>query len=260
MRRLTTQEWIKRAKQTHGDRYDYSDTVYVNMRTMIKIRCKIHGVFEQRPFDHISGHGCPKCGFELPRNDNWRGHKPTKKVEGVGINDLPFIKKNIAYLMWHNLLRRCYNSKFKSRQPIYQGCRVCEQWLIFSNFKKWVEDPENGYREGYQLDKDIIVKGNKVYSPETCCFVPQAINCLFGFNSTKKSKLPTGVFFHHGRIEAKIKRTFLGHFNTPEDAFFAYKKAKEAYIKEVATLYFNRSEITKRVYDALMVYEVGVNG
>lgn len=88
MRKLTTDEWIKRAKQTHGNRYDYSDTVYVNMRTMIKIRCKIHGVFEQRPFDHVNGHGCPLCGF-ISTKTKGRNGKPFVGVHGIGHNDVP---------------------------------------------------------------------------------------------------------------------------------------------------------------------------
>lgn len=260
MRKLTTEEWIERAKQTHGNRYDYSETVYVNVRTLINIRCRVHGVFEQRPFDHIKGHGCPKCGFEIPRNEGWKGHRPLKKVEGMGINDMLFSKNETAYLIWHNLLRRCYNRHVQEKQPMYKGCVVCDEWLTFSNFKKWFDNPDNGYREGYQLDKDIMVQGNKVYSPATCCFIPQAINCLFGFNSNKSSKLPTGVFYHHGNIEAIVncggKNNYLGKFNTPEEAFAAYKHAKETYIKEVANAYYRRGEITERVYDALIRYEV----
>ena len=231
---------------------------------MINIRCHIHGVFAQRAFDHIGGHGCPKCGFELPRNEDWKGRRPEKKVEGVGINDMPFTKNGDAYLIWHNLLKRCYNANFQERQPMYVGCSVCEEWLTFSNFKKWFDNPENGYRKGFQLDKDIIVKGNKIYSPETCCFIPQAINCIFGFNSHKQSKLPVGVYLHRGKIEAILnkygKNKFLGTFHSVEEAFESYKFAKEAYIKEVATTHYQRGEITQRVYDALMRYEVGLKG
>lgn len=264
MRKLTNEEWIHRAKQIHGDRYDYSNTIYTNTRTKVKIRCRIHGLFEQLPFDHTIGHGCPKCGFELPRNKDWRGYKYLKRVEGVGINDIPFSKRNDSYLTWHNMLRICYNNSVHKKQPMYIDCKVCDEWLTFSNFKKWFDNPENGYREGYQLDKDIIFKGNKIYSPKTCCFVPQAINCLFGFNSKKNSKLPTGVYYHHGKIESIIncygKNKSLGTFDTVEEAFLSYKIAKELYIKEVATSYYNRGEITKKVYDALLKYEVGLKG
>ncbi len=263
MRKLTTDEWIKRAKQTHGNRYDYSETVYVNIRTLINIRCRVHGVFEQRPFDHVNGHGCPLCGF-ISTKTKGRNGKPFVGVHGIGHSDVPHSINMKARFIWQNMLMRCYNPTFQAKQPIYIGCVVCNEWLTFSNFKKWFDNPDNGYREGYQLDKDIIVQGNKVYSPATCCFIPQAINCLFGFNSKKRSKLPTGVFYHHGNIEAIVncggKNNYLGKFNTPEEAFAAYKQAKEAYIKEVARAYYQRGEITKRVYDALMVYEVGVNG
>ena len=63
-RGMTTEEWIKRARSVHGDKYDYSQIVYVNQRTKVKIICPIHGVFEQQADSHIRGCGCRLCGFE----------------------------------------------------------------------------------------------------------------------------------------------------------------------------------------------------
>lgn len=261
MRKLTTTEWVCRAKEKHGNVYDYSCSVYVNMRTKIRIGCPLHGEFEQFPFDHINGSGCPKCGFEKTRNNNWKGQNQSGLVEGMGVNDMPFPNNSQAYLVWHNVLRRCYNPRVQERQPMYKGCKVCDEWLVFSNFKAWFENPENGYREGYQLDKDIIIKGNKIYSPETCCFVPQAINCLFGYNSNKASNLPYGVYLNNGKFRAILHRSgrniSLGAFDAPEDAFAVYKQAKEAYVKEIANAYFQRKEITPKVFNALMNYEIG---
>lgn len=64
-RGMTTEEWIERAKQVHGDKYDYSQTVYVNQRTNVKIICPVHGLFEQKADSHIRGNGCRLCGYSV---------------------------------------------------------------------------------------------------------------------------------------------------------------------------------------------------
>ena len=103
-----------------------------------------------------------------------------KIVYGVAHNDYAGrIKENgkhiRSYRSWISMLSRCYGEKELNNRPSYKGCSVCDEWLLFSNFKKWFDDPTNGYQNGYCLDKDILIKGNKVYSPNTCCFVPNEI-------------------------------------------------------------------------------------
>ena len=166
----------------------------------------------------------------------------------------------MSYKTWHNLILRCYNEFSVNRNPTYKDCSVCEEWLIFSNFKDWFD---KNYVDGYDLDKDILVKGNKIYSPSTCCFVPQEINKLIINQKRNRGLLPIGVVKKQdGKFVAQIsknkKRVTLGRFLTANDAFAAYKKEKESYIKEVAQKYFNDGKITKRVYDALMRYEVEI--
>lgn len=102
------------------------------------------------------------------------------------------------------MLTRCYNHKSLKKNPSYIGCSVCDEWLTYSNFKRWYEDPINGYREGYHLDKDILVKGNKVYSPETCCFVPHSINCLLLTRQRKRGALPIGVTIRHKTYSSQL--------------------------------------------------------
>jgi hypothetical protein len=116
------------------------------------------------------------------------------------------------------------------------------------------------------LDKDILFKGNKIYSPETCCFVPNEINVLLCKNDSKRGKMPIGVYerkmvngYKYVAYVNNTKKHFhLGTFDTPKEAFQAYKSAKEAYIKEMATQYYKDGKITERVYDALMKYEVEI--
>ena len=107
------------------------------------------------------------------------GCSSKKLIFNNGINDYDDITyrngRDIkSYSVWHSMLQRCYDDKYHIKHPTYEGCTVCDEWLYFSNFKKWFDE---NYIEGTQLDKDIFSK-NKVYSPETCCFVPREINVL----------------------------------------------------------------------------------
>lgn len=170
------------------------------------------------------------------------------------------IKKK-PYNRWFKMLQRCYDEDFKKEHPTYNNCYVCDEWLCYENFEKWWN--EHYYElegEWVELDKDILIKGNKVYSPETCVFVPKAINILFKKHK-KESNLPLGVYFHRGKYTSQLnedsrKRKWLGDFNTPEEAFYAYKEAKEKEIKRVADLY--KDKIPQKLYEAMYSYEVEI--
>ena len=161
---------------------------------------------------------------------------------GVGVNDAPYVVyqkingkriKCPAYQAWKAMLTRCYYVKNQERHPTYKGCSVAKEWLVFSVFLKWYE---SNYIEGFDLDKDIKVKGNKVYGPDTCLVLPRCINTLFTNVSTKKDGYPTGVYLSEavGRFAARIRidgnRKHLGLFDTPELAHESYIKAKNAEI------------------------------
>jgi len=195
-----------------------------------------------------------------------------KIICGVAINDIDTLNISLerSYIHWVKMIRRCYyNTHNNNRNDnCYSECCVCQEWLTFSNFKKWFDDPQNGYKDNYCLDKDILVKGNKIYSPETCCFVPNEINtliinrkacrgdCLIGV--TKKiTKSSIVRYIAQVRINGKL--IVLGRFDDEYSAFVSYKKAKEKHVKDVAKLYYNQGKITKKVYDALMNYKVDIN-
>lgn len=218
-RAMNTQQFIVKARMLHGDKYDYSKVEYVDTSTKVCIICPIHGEFWQRPNDHLTGHACRYCHIDSTK----------ELVYGVGINDTNS-KKDKCYKHWSSMLSRCYSEKYHAIEPTYIGCSVCEEWIYLSKFKQWFEE---NYSNGYQLDKDIIYKGNRVYSPKTCCFVPRELNTLF-HSSLNNRTLPIGVGQHGNRFRASIvlskKRTHLGLYPTAEQAFLAYKNAKEKYI------------------------------
>lgn len=180
---------------------------------------------------------------------------------GVGVYDGKNMSATKAYFFWQNMLKRCYCEKRLDDFPTYRQCSVCDEWKTFSEFRKWFD---KNYIDGYELDKDIIKKGNKIYSPQFCSFLPQRLNALIINSKKARGDLPVGVSYHagHKKYQATLhkdgKTVYIGYFNNIEDAFLAYKKAKETYIKKLAAEYYDRGEITHRVYDALMRYEVEI--
>lgn len=249
---LSQEEFIQKAMSVHGDKYDYSKVEYVNATTPVSIICPRHGVFKQKAYGHLWGYGCPSCANESHR----------KLVYGVGIKDVT-CSNTKYYTLWKTVLRRCYWEESFKKSPSYRGCSVCDEWLTLSNFKAWFENPKNGYREGYHLDKDVLVKGNRVYSPETCCFLPIELNSLFTSRKYERGEYPIGVTKKNNKFQVRLSTHtnpygYLGVYDTPEEAFAVYKSAKEQYIKELAKKYFREGKITERVYDALMKYEVEI--
>lgn len=172
--------------------------------------------------------------------------------------------------MWHSLIKRCYDPKTREKQPTYQSVSICNEWLLFENFCDWLRSQPNfdKWYDGkrWALDKDILVKRNKVYSPDTCCLVPQNVNCLFLKREAQRGQYPIGVRYREDGFMAVCRNPFLdkaeelGLFSTPENAFYSgYKPYKENIIKQVAEIEFNNSNITKECYEAMMSYEVEID-
>ena len=181
----------------------------------------------------------------------------------VGFIDLPAKDNPRLHWIWNGMFVRCYNNRFHEKYTSYERCEVVGAFRYFSRFVEWCKSQKGFDKEGFQLDKDILVKGNKVYSEDTCCFVPKDLNNLLTHRKKDKGLYPVGVSYkprinrYIAQISKFKKVIHLGCFATPEGAFQAYKQAKEAYIKEVAELY--KDQIDIRVYEALMKYEVDIN-
>lgn len=184
-------------------------------------------------------------------------------ILGIGANDykesMSMNGKNIlSYNIWKSMLYRCYSPKVHNRSPTYIGCTTCDEWLSFSNFKKWFDE---NYIEGFQLDKDILVEGNKVYSPDTCRFVPQHINSLLTDSSKSRGKLPLGVSVQKiiGRrknlsyiAQVGSKNKLTKNFKTIEEASAWYSATKHQVVKERAIEAFLAGEILSDVASALI--------
>jgi len=151
-----------------------------------------------------------------------------------------------VYTTWHSMFARCYNKKYHINRPTYTNCEVCNEWHNYQNFGKWYE--ENYYEvqnEQMCLDKDILVNGNKLYSPNTCVFVPKRINSFFNINTLSKSE-SKGVGYLKKRNKYIVQcKNFIGenkykYFDSYEDAIREYRESKNNTIDDIATYYENK--------------------
>lgn len=186
--------------------------------------------------------------------------KPKRLVHGVGINDADYIvekREEIGYVngvrkrkliwrcpyfqVWKNMLERCYSTKFQERRPTYKNCTVAEDWHTFSNFRTWMETQDF---EGLQIDKDLLIVGNKVYSPETCMFVTGAVNNFAIDRGNDRGEWLVGVdwdkrrekFRANCRNPLNSKKEHLGYFDTEQQAHNAWMKRKNELAHELATI------------------------
>lgn len=177
----------------------------------------------------------------------------TKKntlIYGVGLNDADYPVKPVVngmrdscpfYITWVSMLVRCYSKNYQSKHPAYIGASVCNQWLAFSNFKKWMSTQDF---KGKALDKDLLIFGNKIYSPEACVFVDQATNKFTTDSARSRGDYPLGVNLNResGRFQARCNnpitgaRNALGHFTCPDEAHLAWKKRKHELACQLADL------------------------
>ena len=187
------------------------------------------------------------------------GTKYQAKINGVQTKE---------YKLWCHMLERCYDEALKKRCPTYEGCEVSDNFKSYEYFYEWchkqVGFDNDGNGNPFQLDKDLLVKGNKVYSEDSCVFLPQEINSLLVKCTASRGNHLIGVYYHK-RDKAfvaqvnknKGKQEHLGYFATEIEAFNAYKTAKEAFVKEQANKF--KSQIDERAYEALMNYTVEID-
>ena len=177
-------------------------------------------------------------------------------VYGIGINAAGYSVRNKEekwwcpfYKKWSAMLERCYSDSRDIKSPSYKGCSVCEEWLYFSNFKKWLESED---WEGMHIDKDLLILDNKIYSPETCCLLTAKVNTfLIDGGSSLKGGLPLGVTMHHYKHKGVIvssryrsrcnnpftgKREHLGLFDCPDQAHQVWKDKKHEHACNLSEL------------------------
>jgi hypothetical protein len=193
-------------------------------------------------------------------------------VYGVGILGTKYPSavngvKTKEYMLWTRMLQRCYSDIFKKKYPTYEDCEVSENFKSYEYFYEWCNKQigfsVDGNGNPFQLDKDLLIKGNKVYSESTCVFIPAEINLVLTKSTASRGERLIGVCWHNASKtfvaqvnKSKGRSEWLGCFNTEIEAFNAYKKAKEAFVKEQADEW--KGKIDERAYEALMNYTVEI--
>lgn len=151
-----------------------------------------------------------------------------------------------SYTNWLSMLRRCYSNEPNYRNETYADCEVCPEWIYYSNFKKWHDE---NYVEGWFLDKDLIKEGNKIYSPEFCCYVPRVMNNML---VNQRGKSSTGVYYDKDRelyrasVSMGGKYKYIGRYKTHSEAEEAYIKGKALYVLGIVDKFDKEGKGTKQ--------------
>ena len=187
------------------------------------------------------------------------GSKYPSRINGIQTKE---------YKAWFQMIRRCFDKKYHNTHKTYEKVTCCKEWLLYENFYEWLHSQENFSKwlsnERWSLDKDIFIKANKIYSPDTCCLVPMSVNALFERKETQRGKYPIGVTRAKNGFQAQCSNPlnedlkWIGSYETIENAFNAYKNKKEFYIKQVAQIEYDKGNISKKCYEAMMNYRVEI--
>ena len=160
-----------------------------------------------------------------------------------------------SYKHWKKMRSRCYNIKELNKKKCYQNTLICDEWQDYEKYKVWYDEH---YIDGWQIDKDLLSDSEKIYSPQTCCFLPIELNAfLSSFTKNSTSNTPCiGVFIRYGRYHARYrtpeKYYNLGTFETLEEAKYAYNSFKKQRFLEHIEKY--KDQLEPRVLDALLKF------
>lgn len=187
-------------------------------------------------------------------------------VYGVGVFGTKYPAKlngviQKEYSLWTDMLKRCYDAKEHYRYPNYIGCSVSENFKSYEYFYEWCQKQVGFGNPGWHLDKDLLVKGNKVYSEDTCVFLPPELNTVLTTAGSIRGQLPIGVqLSKSGNYISSYNLGGVhfhgGTFYSVEEAFVHYKQAKEQYLQHLA--YKWKGYIDHRAYYALLYYSVEI--
>lgn len=165
-----------------------------------------------------------------------------------------------AAFRWRSVMQRCYDET--QIEPAYYEANVITHWYNFLVFESWAVKQPGFDTKGWELDKDLLIKGNKLYCPEACVYLPKAINTALTKRHNHRGKYPIGVQPSKSgkRFEAWCgdgeRSRYLGVFGTPTEAFLCYKAKKEEMLKGLADKY--KDQLDPRAYEALYKYQVEI--
>lgn len=213
-----------------------------------------------------TGYECTVRVSQIEQGEVRDPYIPT--VYGVGITGNKYPAKRNGkdlkeYKLWHGLLERCYCPKSLAARPTYEGCTVSENFKSYEYFYEWCQEQKGFGNDGWQLDKDLLIKGNKVYSEDTCVFLPRELNTALTHRKNVDNKLPVGVLpvtnskSYQASIKIDGKKYYLGVYSTPQRAFQAYKERKEMSLIKLALKW--GEHLDPRAEKALYNYRVEID-
>lgn len=160
------------------------------------------------------------------------------------------------YRQWQNMITRCYSEAYHRCNPTYIGCYVSDKFKDYSKWREWYDNYQYK-QDGWHMDKDLLIKSNKVYSEDTCVFLPKEINLVLVKRTASRGEHLIGVSWDNTSkaFKARVRKNkgkteHLGCFNTEVEA-------KEAYLKELAEEY--KDMLDPRAYEALQNYVVDID-
>lgn len=242
-----------------------NETYYTKFGDKIIIRNYVNAHNFDVEFE--DGHLQPCTNFRHVTDGNIV-NKMSKSVFGVGFIGIgKYDTSHPSYKVWQKMLQRCYKNDGQF-SITYYNCFVDNEWHCFQSFAEWWDSHKYIIDEDLEIDKDIKVKGNNIYSPSTCLLVPSTINKLFVKQQTKRGNYPIGVSLckRNNKLEVRCRdylhdntKVFLGYFELDEEvqAFQAYKEFKEQMIKDMANHY--KDKIPQELYNAMLSYEVEID-
>lgn len=238
--------FYSKIKEYPLSKYSYEKTIYTGNKNDIIVTCPLHGDFITTPNALLSGHVCKQCSSEKRRKD----------VYGFGyIEDGYPIKNKKVYCVWRCMISRCYNKRDKHYNS-YKHCTICGEWRNFANFEKWYDSQYK--EEGWEIDKDWLIYGNNIYSPQTCCLLPSEINKIIINYRCSKTDLPVGVQKRNKKYTTSIscssKHRYLGMYDNILEASEIYKREKRKTIIEMANKW--KDKIPENVYNSMLNFKV----
>ena len=183
------------------------------------------------------------------------GDKYKTKVDG---------KHTKEYSIWRGLFKRCYDEKFHKNNITYVECEVVGNFIYYDKFFDWCNKQIGFGVDGFEIDKDLLIKGNKYYSEDFCVFLPKEINTALTKRGNDRGDCAIGVSYRerdrmfYVRVgKGEFGRANVGRYKTELEAFSAYKKEKEKQLRYLANKW--KDQIDERAYNALMNYEVSID-
>ena len=203
-----------------------------------------------------SFHTKKHCGWkEFKKGEVKNPNAPTVCGAGIVGDKYPTSinkEKTKEYETWKTIIKRCYSENEREKNKTYEDCEVSEEWKYFPKWKN---------NKNWHIDKDIIKQGNKIYDGKYCCLVPNYINILVRKKRERKSNLPVGVVKNGDKYSSfcsnpkEKKKTYLGTFDTPEEAFQSYKKYREELNRTIAEQEYIKGNITEKCRDGIINYK-----